>query len=237
MATKAELYYNKHKAAADRILRCEPSDYAQILGLKEPISLMDARKAFDQSSNLLSPECSVGNLQYDLAQEAHDCKHIVRSLQNVTDVSLGLWKAARSYGVDMTEYFGDNENPPSFDTSDPAVQCDHCDRVRAEPMTAWSDEGKNHMYKMMNRTIKRILECDPEDYELVLHKGHYYRYPEYEQDNHDFSFIQQAVWTSPFMLPYWKAGDFFEQQKKAFKGEFDPHLVLGSILKPVVSPL
>ena len=65
-------YYDEHKAAADRILGCEPSDYAQILGLEEPVSIQDVYKAFERLSNLLSPECSQGNPQYKLAQKAHD---------------------------------------------------------------------------------------------------------------------------------------------------------------------
>ena len=71
-------YYDEHKAAADRILSCEPSDSAQILGLEDPVSLQDVYKAFDKLSNLLSPESSKGNPQYELAQEAHDRTYSIR---------------------------------------------------------------------------------------------------------------------------------------------------------------
>ena len=76
MSTNSELtkYFQKHKAVVDRILYCKPSDYAEILNLKEPISWRGAAEAFEPLSNWLSPEANFG-VQYKHAQEAHDSKY------------------------------------------------------------------------------------------------------------------------------------------------------------------
>ena len=71
-------YYDEHKAAADRILSCEPSHPDQILEIGGSATPQDVHKAFCRLSNLLSPEGSKGNPQYELAQEAHDRTYAIR---------------------------------------------------------------------------------------------------------------------------------------------------------------
>ena len=46
-----------HKETADKILSCNSSDPARILGLEEPIIEKDIRVAFESLSSLLVPEC------------------------------------------------------------------------------------------------------------------------------------------------------------------------------------
>ncbi len=68
-----EAFYKLHKETADRILSCQPWDYAKILNLQQPIYTEKVTAAFCALSNVLRPESNIGG-QYELAQPAHDCK-------------------------------------------------------------------------------------------------------------------------------------------------------------------
>ena len=68
-----EDFFEKYKVTADRILICHSSDFAQILGLKEPITREDAIEAFELLTGLLVLEYNPG-IQYKRTQEAYDCK-------------------------------------------------------------------------------------------------------------------------------------------------------------------
>lgn len=75
----------RQRTAADRILKCDQSDYSQILGLTEPIIKKDAYRAWDKLSDLLSPEGNPSDTQYVLAQKAHDCRAYLKSDEFRTD--------------------------------------------------------------------------------------------------------------------------------------------------------
>ena len=62
----------EHKETADKILSCNSSDLARILGLEEPINKKDARLVFESLSSLLVPACRLK--LYKRAREAYDYK-------------------------------------------------------------------------------------------------------------------------------------------------------------------
>ena len=210
-------FYEEHEATADRILSCNSWDFAHILSLKEPITKEGARVAFESFSSLLVPECNPGP-QYKRAQEAHDCKHYLY-ISGLSDAfyDSGLYKAARHYGVDIKEYFGNNYAPPllseeygSRSTMRGNVNpCYHCDQPKSHP---YSSEVKNYYFQTMICIIDRVLQCDPNDFRRILDLK-----DGYDQNDLDDQFWRISTWVSPFITPYWEAGEFSERQKKAFK--------------------
>ena len=195
-----------HKETADKILSCNSSDLARILGLEELINEKDARLAFESLSSLLVPECRLK--LYERAQEAHDCKQYL--------FVLGPTNALSHYGVDMTEYFGNNYAPPLFITEHGSRStmrgnvnpCFYCD----QPKGFLSSKTKDYFFQMMKYHIDRVLQCDPNDFVQVLELKN-----DYDQIELDTHFWGMATWVSPFVTPYWEAGEFSERQKKAFK--------------------
>ncbi len=67
-------FYKLHKETADRILACHPSQYSEILKVNKPTTQAAVVAAFSVLSMLLCPEGNIG-AQYELAQEAHDCRY------------------------------------------------------------------------------------------------------------------------------------------------------------------
>ena len=110
-------FYKLHKEPADRILSFHPWDYAKILHLEQPIKEEMMVAAFSVLSSILSPEGNIG-LQYELAQEAHNCKEKYLFRHCVLLMQPDVWQAAKSYGIDMSEFSGTgNDDPPTFSGS------------------------------------------------------------------------------------------------------------------------
>ena len=134
----------------------------------------------------------------------------------------------------MKQYYGDNENPPVFPTSNNGsgangvksaedgslLQCVHCCNSYARPAIG-GDRSKTFIREYMDTWIDEITACDPKDYVQVMDVGRpgTGKSPELEQVNLNFKFIQRAFWVSPYTMPYWEAGEYFEKQKKVFDSE------------------
>ena len=73
----------------------------------------------------------------------------------------------------------------------------------------------------MDRWFDKITACDPGDYVQIMGVGLLVKgfRPELEQASLNFNFIQRAFWVSPYTMPYWEAGEYFEKQKKVFDSE------------------
>ncbi|KAL9062244.1 MAG: hypothetical protein Q9161_009831 [Pseudevernia consocians] len=199
----------RQRTAADRILKCDQSDYSQILGLTEPIIKKDAYRAWDKLSDLLSPEGNPSDTQYVLAQKAHDW----------------LWTAAKFHGVCMSDYWGNDKSPPVFcKVSEPDLvsSYDFSERwtnLEFDPLGPdFHDFTKNKMERIMDK----ILDCDPTDYEEILDMKH----KAIDQVILDCHFLARSAWISPFINPS-KDGDVFERQKKAFNVLYDAGEGLG----------
>ena len=149
--TTSEAYFQRQKAAADRILCCDPRDFARILNTQEeaPMDKRKVRSAFESLSNLLSPECNLGR-QYDGAQDAHDseCEIYLEALLNVNEP--GLWVAARWFEIDMSDYYNSNDRPPLFSMVDP------------------SPESRESRHSVQKRTADMILSYHANDHHLIL---------------------------------------------------------------------
>ena len=59
-------YTDEQKSAADRVLKCGPNQYYQILGLKDPSPKEDSKKAYKKLALLLHPDKN----KYEDAEEA-----------------------------------------------------------------------------------------------------------------------------------------------------------------------
>ena len=117
----------------------------------------------------------------------------------------------------MTEYFGNNYAPPLFTKEHGSRStmrgnvnpCYHWDQPKFFP---YGPESKDYYFPKMERIIDRVLQCDPNDFCQVLDLKN--GYAQIVLDTH---FWGMATWVSPFVTPYWEAGEFSERQKKAFK--------------------
>ena len=131
----------------------------------------------------------------------------------------------------MEQYYGNNENPPVFPTCDDesgangvksaedssSIQCVHCDSYQ-RPNLSEDSGGKAYFRAKMDMWFDKITSCNPGDYAQVIGIGDLIpnRNPDWAQESLNISFITRAFWVSPYTMPYWEAGEYFEKQKEVF---------------------
>jgi hypothetical protein len=85
-------YTDEQKNAVKRVLKCGPNQYYQILGLKDPSTKEESRKAYKQLALLVHPDKN----KYEDAEEAFKRRqNSVVTFKAIRDPSLLFWFDAR----------------------------------------------------------------------------------------------------------------------------------------------
>ena len=226
-----QAYYQEHKAVADRILACDRHDHLQILGLEEPITEEEVYEAFESLSCLLSPECNIAGQQYEGAQEAHNCKYYMQVFEELLTYyrDIGLWEAAKQLGVDMSEYWGNNDSPPVFaedlhiknvpaagnDDLDPSQH--HDDKQESGSRAT---KLQDSVYQIIESTVGRILQCNPEDHRSILEASR-----NSGQSELDFSYLRQATIIKVAMEQYRNDDGFLKKLKQAYESKYSLNIL------------